>query len=436
MHWVISKKIKLIMSSLLLIVSMLSIANEQGSVATLTQHPWKFFYTFMPINKQIVNELSTENYIYLKFDKDKTFTLISKEKVEKGSWAFDERAGVTTVVFGFKGIDSWMINYLNDQTFVIHCENESGLLEYHFAPATNQKDLNFMADRINEHIDEMKALIDQMSVKQDNTRVENISVPSENKKNPASSNTKSNYITVNVFDKIKMLDANEKELEKVSLNELESQKSKSLEEANTKEDIALLQALNKSKQPKSTTIEKQPVVTEKPILIANTNNISKELANTNNIRSSQREPITLSKKDFVKIFISGGGLKAGINPKLKDIVTIDNSGIVKKDYESLLGGKYTYTKKVNKEDIIKLAEYIVNNGFFEFNEEYNCIEGCESFTTLSGPKPIPLKVIVEVGSERHMVFVPIYAPDLEGYASNYPKELEDIVKAIHDLADI
>ena len=393
-----------------------SFAGELASISTLTLHAWKFYYTFMPLNKQIVNENNNENYIYLKFEKDKTFTLISKEKVEKGSWAFEEVEGVNTVVFGFKGIDTWLINYLNDQTFVIHCENENGVLEYHFSPATNEKDLNLMALRINQHIDEMQYLLQQMTFKPDHTRVDNIILPVE--KNTKKSSP--SYSTVNVFDKIKSIDAQDN----MSSSPSNNKETGSQEESASDEDIKKLKALNSSKTPQSS------------LVIAESTPLQKELANTNNIRSSQRVPTSLSKKEFVKIFISGGGLKAGVNPKIKDIVTIDNSGIVKKDYESLLGGKYTYSKKVSKEDIIKLAEYIINKGFFEFPEEYACIEGCEKLESLSGPKPIPLKIIVEVGSERHTVFVPIYAPEMEGYLSNYPKELTDIVDAIHDIADI
>ncbi len=396
-----------------------TIASELASVSTLTLHAWKFYYTFMPLNKQIVNEGNSENYIYLKFEKDKSFTLISKEKVEKGSWAFEEREGINTVVFGFRGIDTWLINYLNEQTFVIHCENENGVLEYHFSPASNEKDLNLMALRINQHIDEMQNLLKQMSYLPDNTRVENINIPSEK----SIKKSTSNFSTVNVFDKIKSLDALENSSPTDSDN---TEKSLPIADIGMyDDDIKKLKALNGSKAPLT-----QTVVT------AETTTIQKELSNTNNIRSSHRVPTSLSKKDFVKIYISGGGLKAGVNPKIKDIVTVDNSGFVKKDYESLLGGKYTYSKKISKDEIIKLAEYIINKGFFDFPEEYACIEGCEKLESLSGPKPIPLKIIVEVGSERHTVFVPIYAPEMDGYKSNYPKELTDIVDAIHDIADI
>jgi hypothetical protein len=392
-------------------------AGELASVSTLTLHAWKFYYTFMPLNKQIVNEGTNENFIYLKFEKDKSFTLISKDKVEKGNWTFEDREGINTVVFGFKGIDTWLINYLNEQTFVIHCENENGLLEYHFSPATNEKDLNLMALRINQHIDEMQDLLKQMTYLPDNTRVDNINIPNE-KIIKKSSGT---YTPVNVFDKIKNLDA--KDSQEISLTNDNKQLQHISEADAYKEDILKLKSLNGSKTPQT-------------IVTAESTPIQKELANTNNIRSSQRVPTSLSKKEFIKIYISGGGLKAGVNPKIKDIVTIDNSGFVKKDYESLLGGKYTYSKKVSKDDIIKLAEYIINKGFFDFPEEYVCIEGCEKLETLSGPKPIPLKIIVEVGAERHTVFVPIYAPEMEGYKSNYPKELTDIVDAIHDIADI
>ena len=118
-------------------------------------------------------------------------------------------------------------------------------------------------------------------------------------------------------------------------------------------------------------------------------------------------PVQVDSKDYIEIFVSGGGLYGGLNPKEYDRIMIYNNGILQREYKSKLAGIEKYEKKIMREDIVKLAQYIVDLGFFKFYEEYECKSddvACKQ-RMKQAPSPIPLTISVAIGVRRQNITV-------------------------------
>lgn len=409
------KKITLLIS--LFVLPLLASAGIE--ITQLTKQTWKFDYAFKPISSEVVNRSDATSFVFLKFESTNSFTLAASDKVEMGTWNEVKTGNLPSISFGFKGVDQWNVIYCDNETFVISNKTDRGLLEYHFIPATSQQDIVQFSQCINSHIEKMQNMIKSFAPNNDNTKAilttpiieEKLVIPTSNT-SITTINKKENetYTKANTQNVITTAFRPESET-----NQLEIEPNFTLNINNlTPEEVAKMGVVYKIKL-----IEMQEQ--------------AKIDANTNNIRSSIKKTtyVQLDKKSLVEIYVSGGGLKGGINPKIMDRIMINNNGVIIKDYESKLGGKISYSKKVSKEQIIKLAEYIIENGYFDFEETYAC-NGC-SESLKYGPQPIPLKIIISVGEQRHTVSIPIYAPGMIENA-NYPKELEKILSAIYDIA--
>jgi hypothetical protein len=148
-------------------------------------------------------------------------------------------------------------------------------------------------------------------------------------------------------------------------------------------------------------------------------------------------PVQVDSKDYIEIFVSGGGLYGGLNPKEYDRIMIYNNGILQREYKSKLAGIEKYEKKIMREDIVKLAQYIVDLGFFKFYEEYECKSddvACKQ-RMKQAPSPIPLTISVAIGVRRQNITVDLYAPKIEKNWVNYPENLEKILNAIYALSE-
>lgn len=148
-------------------------------------------------------------------------------------------------------------------------------------------------------------------------------------------------------------------------------------------------------------------------------------------------PVMVNQGEYIEIFVSGGGLVMGVNPKIYDRLSIFPTGIIQREYKTKLQGEQREEKKISKDELTKLAQYIVDMGFFDFNKDYDCLvkdKACISRME-SSPQPIPLTISVVVGQRRNKVNVALYAPGLESNWVNYPKNLEKILNAIYSVIE-
>jgi hypothetical protein len=148
-------------------------------------------------------------------------------------------------------------------------------------------------------------------------------------------------------------------------------------------------------------------------------------------------PVQVGVNDYIEIYVSGGGLFGGINPKEYDRTMIFNNGLIQREYKSKIGGIEKYEKKVSREDLIKLAQFIVDLGYFNFYEEYECDSddvACKQ-RMKQAPTPIPLNISVAIGVRREKIDIDFYAPSIEKNWVKYPENLVKILNAIYAISE-
>ncbi|MCA9749162.1 MAG: hypothetical protein KC414_08650, partial [Romboutsia sp.] len=148
-------------------------------------------------------------------------------------------------------------------------------------------------------------------------------------------------------------------------------------------------------------------------------------------------PIFIDPNDYIEIYVSGGGLNGGVNPKEFDRTTILTTGIIQREYKPKMQAMIREEKKISRAELLTLAQYIVDMGFFKFDEYYECADddiACEQRMN-QYPTPIPLTVVVAVGVRRNTVNVDFYNPKIDKNWVNYPANLEKILDAIFSVVD-
>jgi hypothetical protein len=148
-----------------------------------------------------------------------------------------------------------------------------------------------------------------------------------------------------------------------------------------------------------------------------------------------KAPITVDPKDYIEIYLNGGGLISGSDPKLSDRVSIFQSGVIQREYNTRQQGDTRYEKKISREELRKLAQYIADMGFFEFKESYTCGGDGSCLNRIKqNPLPRPMTITVAIGKRRHTVNVDIFAPGEKNWVS-YPLSLEKIIDAVNSVAE-
>lgn len=148
-------------------------------------------------------------------------------------------------------------------------------------------------------------------------------------------------------------------------------------------------------------------------------------------------PIVINPTEFIDIFVNGGGTLSDGNSKQYDRISILHTGVVQREYKTKNEGVQRSEKKISKDELTKLAQYIVDMGFFDFNTEYDCADedaACNQRFSKS-PQPVPMELALTVGQKKHKVKVAIYAPKTEKNLVNYPATLEKIMNALYTIVE-
>jgi hypothetical protein len=127
-------------------------------------------------------------------------------------------------------------------------------------------------------------------------------------------------------------------------------------------------------------------------------------------------PVQFNPNDYIDIYINGG------------CVLIDNDS---------KAGDQRVEKNISREQLVKLAQYIIDLGFFDFKESYDCFENdaaCNERLT-TNPVALPLQITITIGERKSKVYVAIYSPKSEKIWVNYPSNLDKIMAAIYSVVE-
>ena len=148
-------------------------------------------------------------------------------------------------------------------------------------------------------------------------------------------------------------------------------------------------------------------------------------------------PIVINSTEYVDIYVNGGGTIIDGDSKLSDHISILHTGVVQREYKTKNDGTQRTEKKISKDELTKLAQYIVDMGFFDFKDDYDCADeddACNQRLTKS-PAAVPFSISLTVGSKKNKVSVALFAPKTEKNWVNYPANLEKIMKAIYTIVE-
>ncbi len=148
-------------------------------------------------------------------------------------------------------------------------------------------------------------------------------------------------------------------------------------------------------------------------------------------------PIVINPADFIDIYVKGGGVILNNDSKLSDNISILHTGLIQREYKTKNDGVQRTEKKISKDELTKLAQYIVDMGFFDFNEDYDCADNdaaCNARLAKT-PQAVPMQISLIVGSQKNKVNIALYAPKTEKNWVNYPTNLEKIMNAIYTIVE-
>lgn len=148
-------------------------------------------------------------------------------------------------------------------------------------------------------------------------------------------------------------------------------------------------------------------------------------------------PVVINPTDFIDVYVNGGGALTDGNAKQYDRISILHTGIIQREYKTKNDGVQRTEKKISKDELTKLAQYIVDMGFLDFNKEYDCADedaACNQRFSKS-PQLVPLEITLTAGQRKNKVKVAIYAPKVEKNLVHYPPTLEKIMNAIYTIVE-
>ena len=135
----------------------------------------------------------------------------------------------------------------------------------------------------------------------------------------------------------------------------------------------------------------------------------------------------------IRIELTGGGFFGGSDPVQRDFILIKENGRLIHERQTVHTGLHVEKKSLSGRQLIELADYIRMNGFFEMEPSYGCTRiDCEN-RLLAQPKPIPLRLAVSDGLDRHVVEVAIWPEEDTPNLLYFPPELKAIVEAIREV---
>lgn len=137
-------------------------------------------------------------------------------------------------------------------------------------------------------------------------------------------------------------------------------------------------------------------------------------------------------KPSLTVALLGGGFKNEENPIYHNSIIINEAGILTRKFETKTQGLVHFEKKIPRLDFEELTQFIEGKGFFEFKDQYSCTTtSCDKL-----PPAIPLRIILKKGQKHKVITIDIWEYSLQTPHVSYPKELNDIIRTIRNLATL
>lgn len=197
-----------------------------------------------------------------------------------------------------------------------------------------------------------------------------------------------------------------------------------------------------NRKPNNTNIGKDDAFIKETYAQYNKEADSLHLANKRRLDSIMKSlnikvPVVINPGDYIDIYVNGGGTLVTNDSKIYDRISILHTGVVQREYKTKNEGVQRMEKKISRDELTKLAQYIVDMDFFDFNEEYDCADNDAACGDRMKklPQPVPMDISVTVGQRKNKVDVSLFAPKSEKNWVNYPSNLEKIMNAVYVIVE-
>ncbi len=139
---------------------------------------------------------------------------------------------------------------------------------------------------------------------------------------------------------------------------------------------------------------------------------------------------------YISVELIGGGYYGGIDPVLKDFIQIKTDGRLIKEFHSVHNGLLVTKKNIPRQELEMFADYVLKQGFFNFDRAYDCPDQRCQKRKGGKPTPIPLRLAITYGEHKKMVTIAIWGQDNLGIKYvDYPPQLDNIIDAIQRMAN-
>jgi hypothetical protein len=139
---------------------------------------------------------------------------------------------------------------------------------------------------------------------------------------------------------------------------------------------------------------------------------------------------------YISVDLIGGGYYGGIDPVLKDFIQIKTDGRLIKEFHSVNNGLLVTKKNIPRQELEMFADYVLKQGFFDFERAYDCPNQMCQKRKGEKPTPIPLRLAITYGERKKTVTIAIWGKDnLNIQYVDYPKQLDNIIDAIQRMAN-
>ena len=151
--------------------------------------------------------------------------------------------------------------------------------------------------------------------------------------------------------------------------------------------------------------------------------------------SSWNQPdsyVTIDSSTYIEIERIGAKFYGGSNPATRNTLHISNDGSVLFVTEQLYSGRREISKTISREDLEILAQFILDQGFFEMESIYDCqTSECEDKKS-HYPPATPVKISVSIGAVTKDVKVTV----LDKEVLDYPEGFDTILDRLNALREL
>ncbi|MCF8238044.1 MAG: hypothetical protein K9I85_07805 [Saprospiraceae bacterium] len=138
----------------------------------------------------------------------------------------------------------------------------------------------------------------------------------------------------------------------------------------------------------------------------------------------------------IQIEVTGGGYYGGLNPVYRQYVKINSEGRLIREVQTAREGLMVTRKNIDRSELEEFTVWIRDQGFFDFEREYDCTDPLCHRRKGEKPRPMPLQVLVTMGQRTKIVSVPIWGEDNQHVQYiHYPPLIDQIVETVYQMAD-